>query len=145
MTAPDVNAEVRARFEAWFERENPSVNWAASAGEGEAMRFRAFAWNGYRAAHADLSGEVRDSNGRGAKDYAIEQAGYMARAATGLIAAVNDLELARQQFDEGEGTEDATDEAEQSLGDAINALRSCIYEFEKRRDRALAKFTQEKP
>lgn len=86
---------------------------------------------------AQLAQQAVDGTGRSAKDYAIEHASYLARAATHLITAINDHALAQQQFEEGDGSEDATDASDQILGDALSALRDSIYEFKKRRDRAL--------
>lgn len=51
MTAPDVNADVRARFEAWM---------ASREGFPFAGQFANLMWAAWQAAHADLSGEVRE-------------------------------------------------------------------------------------
>lgn len=60
MTAPDMNADVRARFEEWFSGKYPEVNKQASSGDEMALFARVLALQGYRAAHADLAGEVRE-------------------------------------------------------------------------------------
>ena len=66
MTAPD---DVRARFEAWVQRTR---GWAACKARNKPMYLRQTSdgnycdyrvndrWMAYRAAHADLSGEVRE-------------------------------------------------------------------------------------
>lgn len=58
MTAPDVNADVRARFEAWHDQRWPEpdncrhkVDWRSA---------KHAKWTVWQAAHADLSGEVRE-------------------------------------------------------------------------------------
>lgn len=58
MTAPD---DVRARFEAWFGAEaGPDLPLNRMADGGYLCWETGLAWNAYRAAHADLSGEVRE-------------------------------------------------------------------------------------
>lgn len=69
------------------------------------------------------------------KDYAIEHAGYMATAATDLLDAINAEALEREFFDEDD---EEVEQARQSVSEAMTTLRTRIYEFEKRRDRALA-------
>jgi Lar family restriction alleviation protein len=74
---------------------------------------------------------------RSDKDYAIEHAEYMAKSADRLIAAVNDLALAEQEHDEGIANESDVDAARETLAEATRSLNSDIYEFRKRRARAL--------
>lgn len=57
MTAPDMNAYVRARFEAWMTWQGASIQ---RDGPYYTSAYTNGAWAGYRAAHADLSGEVRE-------------------------------------------------------------------------------------
>lgn len=57
MTAPDVNADVRARFEAWATDEGYAVERYKDSYQAADTRN---AWWGFQAAHADLSGEVRE-------------------------------------------------------------------------------------
>lgn len=63
------------------------------------------------------------------KDYAIEHAGYMATTAKQFLEYLNEVS------DEEEGHIVPDDR----FGDHASTLRSHIYEFEKRRDRALGK------
>ena len=135
-----IAASEREAFEKWLDEQGFTTKPERRAGGKYVNGQIQGNWLAWQAARAHLAqpAQAVDYTGRSAKDYAIEHAGYMARGATGLIDAINDLELARQQFDEGDGSEDATNAAEQSLGDAMSALRNIIYEFEKRRDRALS-------
>ena len=55
MTAPDVNADVRARFEAWYV-ENAFDYGRNPLGSREC----GLQWKAWQAALADLSGEVRE-------------------------------------------------------------------------------------
>lgn len=61
MTAPD---DVRARFEAEFSKppfELPMPRWGGSYRTGQYQDYNTqCAWEGYRAAHAGLAGEVRE-------------------------------------------------------------------------------------
>ncbi len=70
------------------------------------------------------------------QDYAIEHAEYMAQSAAHLIACVNDLALAEQQCEDGEADQSDVDAARESVTEAQGHLKSSIYEFRKRRDRA---------
>lgn len=77
-------------------------------------------------------------------DYAIEHAGYLANAARHLISCVNAEADARGAW------EDAVDDGEEELrrqtldekaddtSEALRTVEARIYEFEKRRDRALS-------
>lgn len=76
---------------------------------------------------------------RTAKDYAIEFGEYLARGAEQLLQAhcAHEELLARQ--DDGEGIdEDEVYAACEVVAELTTALRTDIYEFRKRRDRALA-------
>ena len=61
MTAPDVNADVRARFEAWHDAKWPEpksgepYHWRVARADAKNKR-----WEVWQAAHADLSGDVRE-------------------------------------------------------------------------------------
>jgi hypothetical protein len=73
---------------------------------------------------------------RTAKDYAIEHAEYMATDAERLLEAINALsaaELLQEEADEDDGT---VADARDDVWSATRSLRSGIYEFRKRRDRA---------
>jgi hypothetical protein len=74
------------------------------------------------------------------QDYAIEHAGYMVDAAKHLLEKINAEDSARMRHDETGTRRDARalDAAMDLRGEAIGRLRSAIYEFEKRRDRAAA-------
>lgn len=73
-------------------------------------------------------------------DYAIEHAGYLATAARRFREAVNVEGLARIDDEEkgNEDTSNALDAARENVSEASLSLRSAIFEFEKRRDRAAA-------
>lgn len=72
------------------------------------------------------------------QDYAIEHAGYMAKDAERLIAAVNDLALAESEHEDGTANKSDVDAARNAVSEAQTALANGIYEFRKRRDRASA-------
>ncbi|ASL02164.1 hypothetical protein XcvCFBP7113P_19050 [Xanthomonas citri pv. vignicola] len=72
-------------------------------------------------------------------DYAIEHAGYLATAAQRLLDARNELDALVMRREEEDDVEDCDMHAAQDCVDeACTGVRSAIYEFEKRRDRALA-------
>lgn len=83
------------------------------------------------------------------RDYAIEHAGYLAKAAKGYIQAVNELsqvDLAIEDDDGedpkvGQDLQQQQDAAREQLSEATRNLHTCIFEFEKRRDRAVARET----
>ena len=71
-------------------------------------------------------------------DYAIEFGGYLALKAQRMLDANNNYAQLLNQQDNGEDiSEEDIDGAHQSLNEASQSLSSGIYEFEKRRDRAL--------
>lgn len=71
---------------------------------------------------------VADATGRTPKDYAVEHAEYMAKDAESLLDTINELSDA----------EEGVVRAEYELSEAMGRMREGIYEFRKRRDRALA-------
>lgn len=73
---------------------------------------------------------------RTAKDYAIEHAEYMAQDAERMLSAINALNAQRDE-DGDAFDESALEQAQQSVSEAFGAMRSGIYEFRKRRDRAM--------
>lgn len=83
---------------------------------------------------------------RTAHDYAIEHAEYMAQAAETLDSAMNQLHEAEEgllDLTEEVATaeqfalaESAVEKAQEDVSAARAGVRSCIYEFRKRRDRA---------
>lgn len=84
---------------------------------------------------------------RSAADYAIEHAEYMAASAERLVESINNLVLAERQRDEIEGDEPegivaasdhAVDSARETVDEHMRGTVNRIYEFRKRRDRALA-------
>lgn len=81
---------------------------------------------------------------RSAADYAIEHAGYLAEAANTLVDRLNAEAAARQAVDDaeddsqGKAREEQLVAAVESTGEAMRSIRSRVYEFEKRRDRALS-------
>lgn len=80
----------------------------------------------------------KDATGRTPQDYAIEQAGYMAKAGEQLLEAINeqaDLLIRREESDDIEAN--TIEAAGEAVSDAMSSLRLQIYEFRKRRDRAL--------
>ncbi|OUM00527.1 hypothetical protein A8M77_20895 [Variovorax sp. JS1663] len=94
---------------------------------------------GYRAAHREFAGAPAGrAVERTPKDYAIEHAEYMATRAVQLVAAVNDLALAEQEHEDGTANESDVQAARDSVDEALRAVTSSVYEFRKRRDRALA-------
>ena len=138
--------DVRARFEAWAQREQYALSRLPTGAYADYDTQNA--WFGYRAAHSDLSGEVRDSTIRSAKDYAIEHAGYLATTVRDFLHDLGEENAALDQH-ESNPTDDTLAEleaAQQAVSDARETVRDRLYEFEKRRDFALAKHThQEKP
>lgn len=69
-------------------------------------------------------------------DYAIEHAEYMAQDAEQLLTAINGLQAAILLREESDADDGNIENTEESLSDACKAMRSGIYEFRKRRDRA---------
>lgn len=83
------------------------------------------------------------------KDYAIEHAEYMARTGEKLLEAMNQHAEVLMAIEEA-GEPDAyltvrAQQAEEILGEYMAHLRRDIYEFRKRRDRALASSQAERP
>ncbi len=80
---------------------------------------------------------------RTAKDYAIEHAGYLADAAKHLLDKQNEVwaleeqDVASPERLANDNYSIDLDEANERLSDARSALREAVYEFEKRRDRAV--------
>lgn len=71
------------------------------------------------------------------QDYAIEHAEYMAVNGESLLAAIEALSAAElKQEETGEDDDGAVADARDDVWSATRALRSGIYEFRKRRDRA---------
>lgn len=81
---------------------------------------------------------------RTAQDYAIEHAGYLADAAKAFMESVQAVAIARQQHDDAEPGAEAAEAydvmhgQEELLSERWSGLRTAVYEFEKRRDRAKA-------
>jgi hypothetical protein len=74
---------------------------------------------------------------RSDKDYAIEHAAYMATDAERLLAAIEALSAAELRLEEsGEDDDGTVADARDNVWGATRSLRSGIYEFRKRRDRA---------
>ncbi|MFI8572072.1 hypothetical protein ACIGEO_11190 [Stenotrophomonas bentonitica] len=72
-------------------------------------------------------------------DFAIEHAGYLANASTRLLKARGELDSLVMRRDEDDDVDDSDMHAAQDrVDEASDSVRSAIYEFEKRRDRALA-------
>ncbi|WP_282372626.1 hypothetical protein [Pseudomonas sp. PS02290] len=76
------------------------------------------------------------------QDYAIEHAGYLAKAADSVHEAYQAYSLAQMNVDEraddGEGElAELVDSARADLHEALKELRGMVYEFRKRRDRAI--------
>lgn len=72
-------------------------------------------------------------------DFAIEHAGYLANASTRLLKACGELDSLVMRRDEHDDVDDSDMHAAQDrVDEASDSVRSAIYEFEKRRDRALA-------
>lgn len=73
-------------------------------------------------------------------DYAIEHGGYLATAAKDFLDACNRLVDARmlaEAEEAGDETFEALERAQESYGENFSGLREAVYEFEKRRDRAI--------
>lgn len=77
---------------------------------------------------------------RSAKDYAIERGGYLSTRAELLLEALNNqFTVAQNDTDLEDDLQNAADEeANDKVAECFRALKSEIYEFGKRRDRALA-------
>lgn len=75
---------------------------------------------------------------RSPADYAIEHAEYLAKAAERFIEAVVAMAVADYEHEGTAEDEARVDAASEAVGEAQGALRNCIYEFRKRRDRAAA-------
>lgn len=77
------------------------------------------------------------------QDYAIEHAGYMAEAAKHLMERINEEADARGAWEDAEDDGEVElraeilDEAVERAGEAMRHMQEAIYEFEKRRDRAV--------
>lgn len=80
-----------------------------------------------------------DPTGRTPHDYDIEHAEYMAKAAERFQAAANELDAASGEFHAGNADPRYCRAigATEAYGEAFSALTSAIYEFRKRRDRAI--------
>ena len=80
------------------------------------------------------------------QDFAIEHAEYMAQDAERLIAAINAAAEITARIDDGGYTTqaefdadgDALDQANELITEQLGSLKSGVYEFRKRRDRAVA-------
>ena len=86
--------------------------------------------------------DARDATGRSAKDYAIEHAEYLAGAAERFLAASDALYEAQATADdtdddEIEDAQQKIEECQETMTDARSTLSQRIYEFRKRRDRAI--------
>lgn len=85
------------------------------------------------------------------KDYAIEHAGYLADAVKHFLSRLDAEFDASEALEAAEAAdaEDAEQKAgdlrsiEEEVGEARSVLRNRVYEFEKRRDRAVAVGVQE--
>lgn len=76
---------------------------------------------------------------RTAKDFAIEFGEYLARGAEQLLQALAIHDVLMMHIEEGEEFDQSElDEAREAVSEHRRALCSDIYEFRKRRDRALA-------
>lgn len=77
-------------------------------------------------------------------DFAVEHAGYLANAADALMVAAAALDEARQRHEDAEPGDEASAAydvmyaCEEARSEAWSGLREAVYEFRKRRDRALA-------
>ncbi|HEY0287052.1 MAG TPA: hypothetical protein VGC62_08585 [Pseudomonas sp.] len=96
-------------------------------------------WN-TRAAPAEDVRAVGDE--RSQKDCAIEHAEYMATAADYVSEHFNAYGLALFEFDESDADDDrdmleAIDSAREDLQESMTNLRHMVYEFRKRRARAI--------
>lgn len=84
-----------------------------------------------------------DPTGRTPTDYALEHAEYLAQSAELFIASTMALQKAEIALEEAaEPTDDmgtAIEVARESLSDHLRGLESNVYEFRKRRDRAIAR------
>jgi hypothetical protein len=81
-------------------------------------------------------GALRD---RTPADFAIEHAGYLSSAVKWMLEKQNDLDdLMAQREEDDDVIDDEMHAAQECVDEARDRVRSAIYEFEKRRDRALA-------
>ena len=73
------------------------------------------------------------------QDYALEHAEYMARAGERLIEAVNaDAALRIRIAESDDVSVDDEHDVQATVDERLRAMRNSIYEFRKRRDRALS-------
>lgn len=91
--------------------------------------------------HVNLKAALPAPGDRSPKDYAIEHAGYMATAADNVQAEYQAYSLAQLAVDEGgdDGADElaeSVDAARDELHEALSRLRSMVYEFRKRENRA---------
>lgn len=91
--------------------------------------------------HVNLKAALPAPGDRSPKDYAIEHAGYMATAADNVQAEYQAYSLAQLAVDEGgdDGADElaeSVDAARDELHEALSSLRSMVYEFRKRENRA---------
>jgi hypothetical protein len=79
------------------------------------------------------------STERTPQDFAIEHAEYMAKAAEGLLEAINAEYTVRQRIAESDDAGEHEEyDAACDVSEAMSTMRNRIYEFRKRRDRAIA-------
>ena len=84
---------------------------------------------------ADSAGDVLRE--RTPTDYALEHAEYMAKDGDELLSALEALSAAELVLEEsGEDDDGAVADARDAVWGRVRALRSGLYEFRKRRDRA---------
>ncbi len=86
-----------------------------------------------------MSTSSNNAGERTPQDYAIEHAEYMARAAERLIESVNAVAALRIRIAESDDvTDDDEHDVQATVDERLRAMRNSIYEFRKRRDRALS-------
>jgi hypothetical protein len=95
-------------------------------------------WPELDALNAALRGTCEERPERTPSQYAIEHAGYLATAATQFLGAANalhDAQIRAEAEEAGDETFESLQRAKEDYSDHFGALKSAVYEFEKRRDR----------
>jgi hypothetical protein len=114
----------------WLRREARKMNYAPSA---EAVH----RWASEVEAAAPAQEPPKASDERTPQDYAIEHAEYMAIDADQLLEAIQRLSDAEAILEQsGEEDQGPVADARDLVWERVRSLRSGVYEFRKRRDRA---------
>lgn len=138
--AEAIASNTRDRFETWARLNGHTLTRSA---DGEycfiSVRNLWSSWQAALSAQPSSGGQGALLRNRTPADYAIEHAGYLATAAQRLLDARGELDALVMRREEEDDVEDGDMHAAQECVDeASTGVRTAIYDFEKRRDRALA-------